>query len=417
MSDAIITEFKFTKARLERLEPRDKEYRVKDTALKGLICRVRPSGNKHLEIYKKPKGYSSPVCVRICAAGELPIEDVHTQAYAILTQMRKGVNPNEAERIKTVKRNAKGLTLNQALDDYIEGGSDLKPSTAKQYHRTISNHLGEWMDRPLAELINMQTLILLEKKIRISVGPSAANNTMRTLRAITTVAREITTTKDGASIPYWPIESKQLRKRFWNKESRRDNWIKPDQLKDWWTATERLSLEYQGNGDLARDYLQFVLLTGLRRREATGLLWVNVNLQSKTFKVTDTKNSTDLELPLSDYLVEILQRRPSRTGRVFDLEEPKKFVKWVRDQSGVYFTIHDLRRSFITHAEKQDLGMYTLKALINHSTNRSGDVTQGYIQIDTERLRDPMQRITNYILRCAEALPFVSVAKLPKSLN
>ncbi len=80
------------------------------------------------------------------------------------------------------------------------------------------------------------------------------------------------------------------------------------------------------------------------------------------------------------------------------MEEPKKFVKWVRDQSGIYFTIHDLRRSFITHAEKQDLGLYTLKALINHSTKRSADVTEGYIQIDTERLREPVQRITNYIL-------------------
>ena len=111
--------------------------------------------------------------------------------------------------------------------------------------------------------------------------------------------------------------------------------------------------------------------------------------------------STDLELPLSDYLVEILQRRPSRKGKVFDLEEPKKFVKWVRDQSGVHFTVHDLRRSFITHAEKQDLGLYTLKALINHSTKKTGDVTEGYIQIDIERLREPMQRITSYILGLA----------------
>jgi integrase len=402
MSGASETEFKFTKARLERLKPREKEYRVKDTELRGLICRVRPSGNKHLEIYKKPKGFSSPVCVRICAAGELPIEDVHTQAYLILTQMRNGINPNEAKRSKTIKRNAKGLTLNQALDDYIQGGSDLKPSTAKQYRQTISNHLDKWLDQPIAELINMQTLISLEKEIRTSVGPSAANNVMRTLRAITTVAREITMTKEGALIPSWPIESKQLKKRFWNKESRRSNWVKPEQLKDWWAATERLSSEYQGNGDLARDYLQLVLLTGLRRREATGLLWENVNLKTKTIKITDTKNSTDLELPISDYLVEILQRRPSRTGRVFNLEEPKKFVKWVRDQSGIYFTVHDLRRSFITYAEKQDLGLYTLKALINHSTKSSGDVTEGYIQIDTERLRAPIQQITDYVLKWSE---------------
>lgn len=397
MSEAIVTEFKFTKARLEQLSSGDKEYRVKDTGLKGLICRVRPSGTKSLEIYKKPKGATSPVCVRICAADDLPIEEVYTQGYKILAQMRKGVNPNEVQKVEAVKRKAKGLTLGQALDDYIEGDADLKASTATQYRRTIQNHLSQWMDRPLTELINMHTLIALQKDISKEAGPIAANNTMRTVRAVATVAREVTSTRDGPSIPYWPIESRQLRKRFWNRESRRDNWVKPDQLRDWWATTERLSQDYSGDGDLARDYLQFVLLTGLRRREASGLLWDNVDLTAKTFKVIDTKNSTDLELPLSDYLVEILQRRPSREGRVFNLEEPKKFVRWVRDQSGVHFTVHDLRRSFITHAEKQDLGAYTLKALINHST-RSNDVTEGYIQISTERLREPMQRITDYIL-------------------
>ncbi|HAT52041.1 MAG TPA: integrase [Betaproteobacteria bacterium] len=397
MSESIVTEFKFTKARLELLIPTDKNYRVRDTGLNGLVCRVFPSGAKSLEIYKKAKGFSSPITVRLCAAGELPIEDVYALASDVLAQMRKGINPNEEQKAKAKERQAKELTLSQALEDYITGDEDLKVSTAKQYRQTINNHLSDWLDKPLAELMNMQTLISLQKGIGKSAGPSAANNTMRTLRAVTTVAREVTTNKDGSLIPYWPIESKQLKKRFWNKENRRDNWIKPHQLMHWWTATEKLSLEYRGNGGLSRDYLQFVLLTGLRRREASGLLWENVRLKSKTFKVTDTKNSTDLELPLSDYLVEILQRRPAREGKVFDLEEPKKFVKWVREQSGVHFTVHDLRRSFITYAEKQDLGAYTLKALINHST-KSRDVTEGYIQIDTERLREPMQRITDYVL-------------------
>lgn len=401
MSEAIVTEFKFTKARLEQLTAGDKEYRAKDTGLKGLICRVRPSGTKSLEIYKKPKGFNSPVCVRICAAGDLPIEKVYTKAYKILAQMRKGVNPNEIQKAKTVKRQAKGLTLHQALDEYIEGDDDLKTSTAQQYRRTIRNHLDQWLDKPLAQLINKQTLEKLQKDISKLSGPSAGNNTMRTLRAITMVAREETATTDGPSIPNWPFETKRSRKRFWNAERSRDSWIKPNQLADWWTATERLSEEYRGNGDLARDYLQFVILTGLRRREATGLLWKNIDLTARTFKVFDTKNSTDLELPLSDYLVEILMRRPTRNDKVFDLEEPKKFVKWVRLQSGVSFTIHDCRRSFITYAEKQDLGAYTLNALINHSAkskSNSRDVTERYIQIDTERLREPMQKITTYIL-------------------
>jgi len=50
--------------------------------------------------------------------------------------------------------------------------------------------------------------------------------------------------------------------------------------------------------------------------------------------------------------------------------------KEVRDDSGVYFTIHDLRRTFITIAESMDIGMVTIKTLVNHRSGNQ-DVTEG----------------------------------------
>jgi integrase len=61
------------------------------------------------------------------------------------------------------------------------------------------------------------------------------------------------------------------------------------------------------------------------------------------------------------------------------------------------FTLHDLRRTFITVAESLDIPAYAIKRLVNHKL--SGDVTAGYIVGDVERLRAPMQRITDYLLR------------------
>jgi integrase len=70
--------------------------------------------------------------------------------------------------------------------------------------------------------------------------------------------------------------------------------------------------------------------------------------------------------------------------------------KKVVEASGIKFMLHDLRRTFITIAESLDIPSYTLKKLLNHSTRN--DVTGGYIVTDMERLREPMQRITDYIL-------------------
>jgi hypothetical protein len=46
-----------------------------------------------------------------------------------------------------------------------------------------------------------------------------------------------------------------------------------------------------------------------------------------------------------------------------------------------------------------DISAYTLKRLLNHKDKR--DVTAGYIVLNVERLREPMQRIAIFILRAA----------------
>ena len=54
-----------------------------------------------------------------------------------------------------------------------------------------------------------------------------------------------------------------------------------------------------------------------------------------------------------------------------------------------------LRRTFITIAESLDIPYYALKRLLNHS--QANDVTAGYIINDVERLREPMDKISNKI--------------------
>ncbi|QLZ68477.1 hypothetical protein FOLKNPGA_01256 [Legionella sp. PC1000] len=86
---------------------------------------------------------------------------------------------------------------------------------------------------------------------------------------------------------------------------------------------------------------------------------------------------------------------PGAAGHII---EPRKQMAHVTKNSGVHFTIHDLRRTFITIAESLDIPAYALKRLMNHKM--SNDVTAGYIIVDVERLRKPMQLVTDYVLKC-----------------
>ena len=43
----------------------------------------------------------------------------------------------------------------------------------------------------------------------------------------------------------------------------------------------------------------------------------------------------------------------------------------------------------------------------------SNDVTGGYIIVDVERLRKPMQLVTDYILKCMEVIETAEVITIP----
>ena len=66
-------------------------------------------------------------------------------------------------------------------------------------------------------------------------------------------------------------------------------------------------------------------------------------------------------------------------------------------QHELRITIHDLRRTFITVADSLDIGRYALKRLVNH--RMPNDVTAGYIISDVERLRDPMQDVSDFLVK------------------
>ena len=120
--------------------------------------------------------------------------------------------------------------------------------------------------------------------------------------------------------------------------------------------------------------------------------------------IVDTKNNIPLTLPLSDFVFKLLKARKtsgdkfvfSGEGKTQHLVEPRKAVNKVKRLSGIEFSLHDLRRTFITNAESLDIPHYALKQLVNHK--QSGDVTAGYIIPSPDRLRGPMQKVTDKLV-------------------
>lgn len=319
--------------------------------------------------------------------GHFTPDEARKIAKEKLYQMSVGINPAKKEH--DVKDS---ITLEIVFENYLAARRSLKPRTKEDYRYYVDKYLPEWKQTPVAE-ITKEMIVQRHMQIYEKSGLYAANKAMRILRVLYNHAY--------ATFDICPINPVMYltKVKAWYKEQRRRTYIKPHDLKGWWDAVHSLE------NDTYRDFLLVLLFTGLRRSEAASLRWENVDFKDRTFTVPDTKNGDPLTLPMSDYLHDIFESRWKRYGNyafVFPgsgedgyLAEPKKGIYKVIERSGIQFTCHDLRRTFITIAESLDLSSYALKRLINH---RVTDVTGGYIIVDVERLRSPVQRVAAFIL-------------------
>ena len=227
-----------------------------------------------------------------------------------------------------------------------------------------------------------------------------ANGAMRVLRLLINHAKKKYEDRHGNQIIKFNPVVRLNDAKAWYEVKPNEVIIKPHQLNEWYSAVMGL------RHPVTKNYLLFVLLNGLRRSEAATLLWQNVDFSDRTFSLLNTKNRTTHILPMSTQVYDILLelKKHKRNEWVFPspindnyLKDPKEAVIKVRKISGVYFKVHDLRRTFITTAESLDISAYALKRLVNHKDRN--DVTAGYIISGVDRLREPIQKIADYFTR------------------
>jgi integrase len=407
---------KLTKTTVEKLPFAEKGTQVDyyDSKLPAFGVRVSATSKVYF-VRKRINGKNSRV--NIGKHGIKTADEARAEAITALSDLGKGKDINQGKK----DARAKGKTLDDISGLFFEA-RELKPKTETFYQIMLDVHLKEWKKTPLKD-ITSEMVAKKHLKIGKSSGKVTANNAMKTLRAIYNFALA----KFPGSLPENPVKVLS-HSRQWNKVQRRKTCLKKHELPVWYQAVNALS------NPIIRDFFKFLLFTGLRKDEALCLKWENVDFEGKTFTVIDTKNHNPHALPLTDYLVGLLEERKKLrendfvfpgSGKSGHLYEPRKQIAVIERETckilnsvtddaeleklmeenpdkvkpGITFMPHDLRRTFATVAE-QVVSYSELKRLLNHSTE--DDVTQGYLVITVEKLREPMQRVTDVLLSAIE---------------
>lgn len=380
---------RLTRRQIDELpHPETGQVYYRDTTLPGFGLRV---GSRTKMYFAEGQVHGRTRRVTIGRADVFAPEVARKRALALLAEMSEGQDPNEQKR----KARTEQITLATSFTNFFEARPTLSPYTVGSYQRSVRLYLKSWQKTPLT-MITRQMVLKRHQEIAKAHGETTANNVMRHLRS---VYNFIAATEED--FPPNPVQILS-QARAWYRERRRQTVVTALDLPMWWKAV-------MAEPEYSRDFLLLALFTGMRRGELSRLRWENVDLRARTLHLPTTKNGDPLSLPLAGFLVELLESRSRAsgssewvfpgTGKVGHLVETKKFLARVGAGSGVAFTMHDLRRTFITIAESLDVPHYALKRLLNHRTN--GDVTGGYIVINVERLRDPVEKVATRILELA----------------
>lgn len=357
-----------------------------DRDLKGFGLRVG-SDTKTYFVQRAVNG--RPVRTTIGKHGLFSPDQARNRARELLVNMINGTNPNKVKK----ENKSEIITFQQAFDKRIEAkGSKLSETTVAGYKSIMSRYLSDWKNKSLTDITKS---MIMDRYAHITKehGPYVATQAMRMFSVTYNYARYLNT-----ELGENPVVVLSLTKS-WHRATRRQTVVKSYNLPAWYSAV------MSEQNETVRDYLIMLLFTGLRRSEAAQLKWEDVDFNEKTFTVHETKNGHSHVLPFGQHLEGMLYNRSANrineyvfpgVGFPGHIKDPKKAVKRVTELTGIKFSAHDLRRTFITTAESLDLSPYTIKYLINHRTNN--DLTGGYMVLDVNRMREPMKRIEAKLL-------------------
>ncbi|TRC93895.1 DUF4102 domain-containing protein [Mesorhizobium sp. WSM4306] len=386
-----MSRIKLTERVIDRLaapDPSGKQVLHWDADLKGfgVLCSGVTNSKTYIVQRTLPDGRTRRVTV--AAANEIDLAKAREEAAEMLVELRKGRDPK-----------LRSATLQTTLDGYLKKkGEKLSDASVQNYKTMVERHLSAWLSKPLTFITRKDVEdrhAAIAKEIAEAgggKGETSANAAMRTLRLLWNFAA-----KNDPSLPANPVNLRG----DWFEEKRRDRIVETNEMPGFYNAVIALP------NPVARDYILFVLFTGLRRREAAMLKWDHIDFDQRLIRIPadNTKAKRKLDLPMTDFVRNLLVARRSvgkdTSGYVFPshgkktgyIAEPKFPLDAVGKACGISVSVHDLRRTFITVAEETEISPMALKALVNHSLGK--DVTEGYVQMRVERLRAPAQKVAD----------------------
>lgn len=364
--------------KLLRPTPGQKGWReISDAGSRGLHMKLSPTGDKVWAIRHVVGGRR-----RRHIIGGYPtisLSEARSRASNYLSGTRDGMTAAETDaRSRGMK-----MTVAEAHKNYLEAmATSLRATTIELKRGMFRLHLDDGIGSRQIRTIRKSDIIERVVEIRRD-SPIQANRVFSEIMALLRWCEQMGFI-DG--IP-------SIRKRsIATKESPRRRVLTDPEIVEVWNTAGDI-------GDLTRDFIRLLILTGQRRDEVRNMAWSEIDMGSKlwTIPATRYKTSVDHSVPLSDAAMEIIRRRWTENATGYVLENPRMQTAYNGAASAMrrlrqklsgqtHFTIHDIRRTVRTGLARLRVDAQVAEKILGHALPGMSRVYDLYDRLEDQRV-------------------------------
>ena len=392
---------KLTDTKIIDLQSKDVDYRIKCSKTPGLSIKVTPSGRKSFIVDGRIKGGRT----RRFTIGTYPsmvTSKARSEAQALMSMMQRGEDPKEVQLEQAAIKSMREKTLASIFEEFLVARNH-KPKTRKDYQNTLTSVFHLWLNKPINKIARKDVLDLFVET-RHSRGQATAVKAFRILSSIINFAKadDVGGVRLITENPVDVLKEKRLDRKVKRRERYLDE-SEIDKLMHF-DLVERTFHQNPTHGvsEQGMNFVMLLLFTGMRKGEVSNLKWEDIDFKKKTIVARNTKNGSDHYVPMSRMVHWKLEAQkkvselrlsiwvfPKRVGDG-PMTEPKSQLAKICKATGIHFRLHDLRRTFATHAISAGTSYELIQKALNH---KSGSVTSSYIIGNIEMMRPVFETI------------------------
>ena len=401
-----------TKAAIAALpSPAEGSVSYQDATVRALYLRCSATGARTWNVFKWSRAQRKPLRVSLGPYPSIGVDLARRKATEIATAIDQGRDPVDEKRETFAVP-----TLGSLSADYAQRLRAMGRRHPQYLHQIVCLGFSDWLSRR-ANTITQREVSARHDEIALQRGTVAASRAVKALRTLFRYA-EIDL----------GLELRNVGRSVRIQDSKpRGRWMSIDEERKLHTVLEAES-------ELAKDYVNLLLLTGARRDNVAGMRWADVDLNSASWTIpaAAAKAGSAMQVPLLDQTVSILKRRkatcgstefvfPSRgktkrlvevwylferikaraalldLGMDWRVADPKALLATVDEQLRegkglVGLTIHDLRRTVAVKLVSAGASLPVVAAALGHKNLKT---TQQVYALATQLdVRAALQRAT-----------------------